>query len=67
MIFIKKLHRIKGLSAGHLYQLTVELNKKDIPHDCATNRKDSRKFDIICHDHDLTEVITLIAKIKSEA
>ena len=66
MIFIKKLHRVKGLSADHLYLLTVELNKNDIPHDCAINRKDPRKFDIICHDHDLTEVITLIAKLKSK-
>lgn len=65
MILIDKVYRIKGLSAEHLYNLTQELDKCEISYDCRINQKNPKLFDITTNERNLTEVITVYAKIKS--
>lgn len=65
MILIDKVYRIKGLSAEHLYKLTQELDKREISYDCRINNKNAKHFDIITNKQNLTEVISVYAKIKS--
>lgn len=65
MILIDKIYRIKELTAEHVYKLTQELDKREITFECRINRKNPKLFDITTNERNLTEVITLYAKIKS--
>lgn len=64
MIILNKLTKIKGVSIDDFYHLSVELNDREIPFDATVNKKNHNTVDIICHKYALTEVLTVLAKIK---
>lgn len=65
MILINKLKELRALTHSQFYRLTVELDSREIGYKAKPNKKDGKKIDIICKAEDLTEVITLLAKIKT--
>lgn len=65
MILINKLKTLHALTHAQYYRLTVELDNREISYEAKPNKKDGKKIDIICKSEDLTEVITLLAKIKT--
>lgn len=65
MILINKFTELKGLTHAQFYKLTVELNKNEIGYGAKPNKKDNKKIDILVKVEDLTDVVTLLAKIKT--
>lgn len=65
MILINKFKELKGLTHTQFYRLTVELNNHEIGYGAKPNKKDNKKIDILVNAEDLTDVVTLLAKIKT--
>ena len=65
MILINKFAELKGLTSSQFYRLTVELTAHEIVYRAKPNKKDNKKIDIHVKAEDLTEVITLLSKIKT--
>lgn len=65
MILINKFTELKGLTHSQFYKLSVELKNNEIGYGAKPNKKDNKKIDILVKVEDLTDVITLLAKIKT--